>query len=818
MRVLEWLDGVRQDLVFAGRRLRTTPLASALVAGTLALGVGVNAALFALVDAALLRPLPYPAADRLVMIAERTQTTPRAGVSPLDLVDWRARSRSFDALAGFVPSVGGMVMAGRDGTSETVPRQWVTAGIFDVLGLRPIVGRTFTERDDATQARVAVLSEAFWRTRFGSDTGVVGRRIAFDGEPYEIVGIAPDAVQLGGRASMWALQPIAGAPPQARRAYIFRVIGRLAASATLDSARADLEAVAAQLAREYPETNAGRSTTVIRLRDGVVGDDAQTTAALFLAVVALVLLLCCANVASLLAAVTTSRTRELAIRAAVGASRWRVLRHLVVHSLLLAVLGGALGLAAAAAVLAVIPGLVPPGLLPDAVTLAFDGRVAAFAAASALLAGLVAGAAPAWQAAGGQHLEGLGVEARTVAGGRGRLRHLLVGVEVAGATVLLVGAALLLRTLIAVTEADRGYRAGNVLSLMVDPLGSRYPTAAALLQFFDAIEREVLPQPGVAAVAWSSALPMDPDGGSRVSLEVVGDPVVDPGHRPAAGYESVSPSYFGAIGLPIVAGRGFDARDVTSAPPVVMVDEAVARHLGGRRQVVGLRLALRPDDAPQAEPVVREVVGVVRHVAARPDEIDPGMQLYVPLAQRPLDDVYLLVQPKTGPASALIPATRAAIARVDKEQLVSVRDLRTLGDLDRRATARHRFRALLVGAFSALALGLASAGVFGLLSNVVQGRRREIAVRRALGASAADVAWIVGADAVRALAVGIVAGLAASIWLGRLMSTVLFGVAPFDGVAQGAAVLAVALSAAAAVIAPLSRALRVDPARELRSA
>ena len=385
MRLTLWLEELGDDVKFAVRQLKNSPAFTLVAAITLALGIGANSAIFALVDATLLRPLPYGEPQRLVSIYETSEKAPQGYVSPLNLLDWSARSRTFESMAGFTPSVGGMVMAGADGNAETVSRQWVTFGVFDALGVRPIAGRTFLQSDDEKRANVFVMSEAFWRTRFNSDPSIIGREIRLDGSLWTLIGIVPKEFQLMGRSSLWAMRPIVNLPPQARGAYVLQVVGRVKPGITIKAAEADLAAVAEELAREFPRTNKGRGVKLEPLHDSLIGSDLQLTSMLFLGVVGFVLLMCCANVANLLLARATVRTRELAIRSALGAGRRRIIRQLITESLVLSVIGGALGIGVGAAILSVAPSLIPEGLLPAAVTLTFDTRVVTFCAAAALL-------------------------------------------------------------------------------------------------------------------------------------------------------------------------------------------------------------------------------------------------------------------------------------------------------------------------------------------------------------------------------------------------------------------------------------------------
>jgi putative ABC transport system permease protein len=814
MKILTWLEELRHDVAFAFRQLRKAPAFTAVAIVTLGLGIGANSAIFALVDATLLRPLPFAEPDRLVAIHETSGDT-RAFASPPNLRDWAARSRSFEGVAGFTPGVGGMVLAGPDGSAESVSRQWVTAGIFDALGVKAVAGRTFLPSDDQQRANAVVMSEPYWRARFGADPRVVGSELRLDGKLYTVVGVVPEDFRLVGRSNIWGLRSILDAPERARGAHVFSAVGRLKPGVTMEAAQAELGAVAAGLAREFPQTNAGRGVQLESLRDAYVGGDVELTSMMFLGVVGIVLLTCCVNVANLLLARASARSGELAVRSALGASRGRIVRQLMTESVVLSILGGALGIGLGAAIVGVAPSLIPEGLLPPTVQLAFDLRVVACCAGAALLVGLLFGLAPAWQATSVSSSEVMRSDSRTTTGAGGRLRGLLVTGEVAAAVLLLFGAGLLLRTLFAVGSFDRGYRAESVLSMLVDPLGSKYPTPESLQQFYDEVEGEVRAAPGVADMGWASALPLAFFDEGGLTYEVVGDPPLEQSRRPGTEYQVVSPSYFSTLDLPIVAGRAFDRRDTRDGVPVAIVNEAFAKALGGRSPI-GLRVALRPASSPETPPVVREIVGVAKQVKGHPDEARDFVQVYAPLTQDLSDDVYLVVRPKTGEASALTPAVRAAVGRVDRERLVGLREVLTLADIDRAATGRHRFRAVMVAAFALLALVLAMVGVFGILAYSVQQRLRDLGVRRALGATTNDVVRLVVSSAAHVIGAGAAIGLALAALFGRLIATFLFGVQPLDFATFAGVTAVLAVAAAASVTGPAWRAARVDPATALR--
>ena len=812
-----WARELWQDLRYAARALRRQPGFALVAILTLALGIGANSAIFALVDATLLRPLPFGDPDRIVMLYERSTTSARGAVSPLNMTDWNGRNRTFDVIAGYINGVGGMVMTGADGLAENVSRQWVTAGFFDALGVRPIAGRTFLPDDDARRASVVVLSEAFWRSRFDGDPAIVGRDVRLDGTPFTVVGVVPRDFQLLAGTNIWAVRPILGAPPAVRTLYQLRAIGRMKPGVTIEAARADLDAVADTLAQEFPATNKGRGITVEPMHDALIGRELRSTALLFVGVVGFVLLICCANVANLLVARAAGRRRELALRSAIGAARGRLIRQLLTESLFLSLLGGALGLAIGGAILQAAPSLIPAQLLPAPVTLVFDFRVVAFCAGTALLVGVLFGLAPAWQATGLSLARAIGSESRTVTGRAGRIRSLLVVGEVATAVLLLVGAGLLLRTLLAINHVDRGYRAESVLTMVVDPLASQFPTRPALLRFFDDVEREVMAVPGVRSVGWASTLPLGESMFGRLFFEIVGETAPERSQLPSADFQIVSPGYFRTLDLPLVDGRRFDEHDTAERSPVCIVNEAfVQKHLHGRSPI-GTRIATRTSLSAQAPTVVREIVGVARQVKGRPDEMEDLLQVYVPIAQNPVDDIYMLVAPERGRGEALAAPVRAAIGRVDKDQLVGARSIMTLEDVASDATSRHRFRAVLVATFAGLALVLAMVGVVGLLAYTVQQRVRDFGVHRALGATSGDVLRLVARSAARMVAAGAVLGLVSAAAASRLLTTMLFGVEPLDPVTFGLVSVALVVTAVLAVAGPAWRASRIDPAVALRT-
>jgi putative ABC transport system permease protein len=708
-------------------------------------------------------------------------------------------------------------LAGADGTLEQVSGAQVTREFFDVLGVKPIAGRTFLPTDSTTPPSTVVLSEGLWRTRFGGDRTLIGKAIRLGTESFTVLGVVPEQAQVASRANLWT--PLAELPGMDRRGLHFlMVIGRLRPGVTMAAAQSDLSSIAAGLAAEFPATNKGRGVTVEPLRSGLIGGEVRLTAMLLLAVVGFVLLMCCANVANLLLARTNGRSRELAVRAALGAGRRRITTQILTESLVLAALGGALGLGIGFAILAAAPSLIPAGLLPSAVRLSFDARVAAFCAAAASLVGLLFGLAPAWHASGMSLIQAITTDSRSTTGG-GRLRGILVAGEMAAAVLLLCGAGLLLRTLMAIENVDGGYRADNVLTMRAlleyGLPSSRFANEDGLRRFFGAVEDEVQAIPGVRSVAWTSSVPLTGSSAGSFAFEIVGDEAPTTTNRPMVDYQIVSPAYLRTLDIPIIAGRGFDDRDTRDGVPVCLVSEAFVRRYMRGRNPLGMRVAVRPMRLGRERPIVREIVGVVGQVRSWPTQADDTNQLYVPVAQNAWSYTTLVIRPQSGPAEALAPAVKAAVARVDRT--VALTDVRTMDQVAWQATARPRFRAVMVMAFAALALILAMVGVFGVLSYGVQQRIREFGVRIALGASAGAILKMVLLNAARVIGAGALIGLVLAAMLAHTIATFLFGVKPLDPLTFAGVVIVLGATAAIASLIPAYRAARIDPVVAFRS-
>jgi putative ABC transport system permease protein len=814
------------DVRFAVRQLRRAPGFAAIVVATVALGVGANSAVFALADAALLRPLPFADPDRLVMAWERRGPTFTTMASPAEFDAWSARVRSFEALTTL--AVGATVtMAGPDGLPVLVTSMTVHPRFFDILGVPPIAGRTFQAGDATGQPTAIVLSEGMWRERFGADPAIVGRSLALSGRAMTIIGVMPARVRIappftaGGTAAapppeLWTVRGFQ-AGGGAQQAHFVHVFGRLREGVSIETAQREMDGIAADMARESTAQR-GHGVYLQPLRDALIGTEARSTSVALLGVVAFLLVMCCANLANLLLARTSARARELALRASLGAVRRRLVVQLLTESVTLAVLGGVAGAAVAVGILRAAGSLVPPGLLPNALAIPFDTRVAVFCAAVTLVVGVVFGLAPAWHATGTSLAQGAGSVGRT-SRRRGSLSGILIAVEVAAAVLVVSGSGLLLRTWAALGRVDAGYRATNLFTASVnlpfpDGPAAPYPDGGSIRAFQRRLERELLRSPQVGRVAWGNTVPLD-GGAFAQPIRVAGAAPRGDGPPPTASYDMISADYFEALGVAVVRGRNFSALDAADGAPVCIVSEAfVRRHLGGR-EPLGMRIEVPMMAFGPPRLVTREIVGVVRQVKTTPGEDAPVPHLYVPVAQNAWWASTLLVEPRQGRAEALAPLVRAAMATIDPR--LALRQPRTIARVEADATARPRFRAVLVSAFGVLGLTLAMVGIFGVLAHAVGQRTRELGIRMALGARPRQVVAMVGASTARSVGAGTLAGLLLAAGLARSMSTFLFGVEPLDPITFVGAAVVLVVTAAVAAAVPSLRAVRVDPATAFRS-
>ncbi len=800
---------VISDLRFALRSLRQAPGLNALAVVVLAVGIGATSAIFNLVDGTLIRPLPFAEPDRLVMLWEHPPGYARNRVSPLNFLDWSRQNHVFTSMAAV--GDGGRTLTTAGGAAERIPGQSVTPGFFDVLGVTPLAGRTFVADDATPKPDVVIVSERFWRSHLGGTPDAVGRVLRLDGQSYTIVGIVPARFQILYASDLWTPFPIRETPDQ-RHAHFLQVIARLRPGVTLEQSRADMGLVAEQIARVSPETNKDWTVTIDPLHDALVVGEVRATSLALAGVVAFVLVMACANVANLLLARGIGRTREIAVRGALGASRLQIARLLLVEGLVLAVIGGSAGLGLSWAALRAAPSVMPPDLLPEGIGFGFDGRVALFAAAATALTGVLFGMAPAWYAARAPLAASLAAGGRSSTSAAGRMRTLLAAGEVAVAVVLVAGAGLLVRTLASMIADDPGFHADSVLTLTVNLPTSRYPSPSDALGFFRRADAALSALPAVQSVGFVDNLPLDGwDIGQPI--EIVGQPPVDASNRKSAHYQITSPRYFETVGIRLAEGRPFDARDTAAAPPVCIVNEEFVRRFLGGHAALGTLVKVSDMAFGEAPPLAREIVGVIRQVAVAAGEKEKAPEIYVPMEQNVWFWSSIALKTAAPPATLVAPV-RAAIAGIDKDQAVT--RVRTMDEVAAEATERPRFRALLVSTFAAIALALASVGIFGVLTFTVRERSREFGVRLALGAATGDILRLVIGDGVKIAGTGVLIGLVAAALLTRTLASLLFGVTPLDAVTFVGAPAVLVAAALTACVVPAMRAIRVDPAVTLR--
>jgi len=804
------MDTLRQDLAYALRRLRQAPGFAGVAVATLALGIGANGAIFSVVNAVLLRPLPFEEPERLVRLAQTWKG--RASVySPQNFLDLQEAARSFESLAVYDTS--GVTLTGR-GQPASLQGAEVSASFFDALRVRPAFGRTFeTAENEPGHTKVAVLGHHLWRERFAGDPGVIGQTVQLNREPFTIVGVAPAGFAFPEGTDLWTpLEYDARFRSNSRGAWYLGTVGRLKPETTLAQAGEEVATIHARLARDYP-VNEGVSGTVASLQEAIVGDSRRALLVL-LGAVGLVLLIACVNVANLLLARVAAREGELAVRTALGAGRYRLMRQLLTESLVLSVLGGAAGILLAAFSLDALLALQPEGV-PRLAEVRVDRAVVAFAAGLSVFTGVLFGVFPALQMTRRPTAESLREGSRGVLAGRShRMRSGLVVGQMALAMVLLAGAGLLLRSFTQLRRVDPGFRSENVLTFRLSLPDSAYKDEdGTRVAFYDRLLDRLSALPGVRSAGAVMRAPLT-GANFNLSFAVKGRPPLPPMQQPSMEIRVATPEYFQTMGIPVRRGRSLAARDGAKAPQVVVISEAAAlRHFPGE-DPMGKFIVLgwgRGEGQPKAG---GEVVGIVGDVKERGLAEEKPPELYVPYAQVPIETMDVVLRTQVSPR-ALVPAVEKIVRELDPE--LPVARVATLDEVVARSISEPRFYMLLLGAFAAMAVFLAALGIFGVLSYSVVQRSREIGIRVALGAHPRDVLRMVLGQAATLALVGVLAGLAGALALSRAIGSLLFELSPTDPLTLGSMAVLLGAVALLASYLPARRATRVDPLIALRS-
>ena len=820
-RLGRFLETLAQDVRYGLRMLRKSPGFTAIAVLTLALGIGATTALFSVVNGVVLNPLPYPQPDRLYELYSQTSLCNACSISYPDFVDWQRENQTFESLAAYRADNFNLTGSGEP---ERVTTEMTSADFFRVLGVKPIAGRTFTKDDDcAGGAPVVILSEGFWKRKFGGAPSMLGRAIVLNGVEYTVIGIIPQSFYFSGGNDFTLSDTYVPIGQWTEPGFLDRrvsmgmdAIGRLKPGVTAEQARWDMDRVAAELARQYPDVDSGSGVLMLPLKEAIVGGTARTLY-LLLGAVGFLLLIACVNTANLLLTRATGRAREFAIRAALGAGRGRMLRQLLTESIILATLGGLLGLLFAAAGTKAAISILPDAL-PRASQVTVDTHVLLFTMGVSLLAGVLFGLAPAFAVRRFALQETLKESGRSSTG-RHPLQGLLVIAEFALALVLLIGSGLLVRSLEEVWDVSPGFNPHNALSFNVSlPADVTSANPDALRAHIAQMDEDLRAIPGVEAVSsfWGSS-PMG--NNAEIPFWLAGQP------KPASDndlahalFDYVTPDYLNALGIPLERGRFIDAQDTAHSQPVAVIDERFASAFFGGQDPIGKSIHLEILGAQV------EIVGVVGHVKHWGLDSDASAtlqaQLYLPLEQFPdpflpmvSRSVSLISRTQSDPAAMANPI-RQAIERQNSQQVVY--DVETMDDVISRSLASRRFSVILLGGFAGLALLLSCIGIYGVISYLVGQRTHEVGIRMALGAQRRDVLGMVLRQGAALALIGVAVGIGVALGLTRLMASMLFGVTPHDPVTFACVAALLMAVALLACYIPARRATRVDPMIALR--
>jgi putative ABC transport system permease protein len=804
-------------LRYAFRQLRKNPGFACTAVLMLAIGIGAATAIFSLVYAVLLAPLPFPQPEQLMSLKQQDHSLPGVAPEPLsypDYFDWRAQNHTFSGLASWADNT---VTLQRDGESQRLDATEVSSNIFDVLGTAPMLGRSFRWDEEKPGNRAVMLSYSLWRTAFGSSKGIVGRSIALGDLSYIVVGVMPESfhfpIENPGPA-MWVSIANSAAgkePTTAQRGNDhLEVIGRLKPGVTPDQAKADLGLIAANLARQYPNENKWYTSALVEPELDYIAGDTRPALRVLLGAVALVLLLACANVAGLLLARGSRRGSEFALRSAVGASRGEIIRQLLTESVVLSFCGGAAGVALASALLKGIVRLVPLDV-PRINQVSVNGPVLVFAVGLSVLTGLLFGLLPAWQTSLVAPAQTLREGARTLSTGRWqhRLHSSLVIAQTAIGLVLLVGSGLLIRSFIRVLHVDPGFDAKHVFTARVGVPFDSY-SHDQHFRFYEQLLPKLVSLPGVQVASAGWPLPLA-NSHASVSFSIVGQPVA-PGDHPSETIGAVMPDYFKAMRIPLLSGRMFNAQDGLQGAPVIIINQAFAKKYFPGENPIGQHIQADLGDDSFNHPV-REVVGVVGDIRQHSLTLSPPPQYFLPYAQAVITNPFLTIRTSADPAS-MERELRAAVQSIDKN--VPVYAVSTLEDYVSKSEAQPRFQALLLTCFAGIALLLSAIGLYGMLSYVVAQRSFEIGLRMAIGAQRGDVLGMILRRGLTLTCAGLVAGLAGAAVLTSFLAHLLYGVKPLDPLTFTAVSLILLAVSALASFVPALRAAQLDPVQTLR--
>jgi putative ABC transport system permease protein len=799
-----------QDLRFGARMLAKKPGFTLMAVLTLALGIGANTAIFSVINAVLLRPLPFPEPERLVRLYEKETdaevASERLEVAPANFLDWQGQSRTLAGIAAWGEEEQALA---NQGQADPAVAAFVTANFFSVLGISPLHGRVFTsEEDQPGRDTVALLGHGLWQRRFGGDVQVVGQRVNLDGSQYMVVGIMPAGFQYPRGAEIWTPLALNANQTQSREAHFLKVIARRHPQASLAQVRAEMATIADGLAQQHPATNKAWTVNVVSLFEDEVGQ-VRPTMLMLMGVVGLVLLIACANVSGLLLARSATRQTEITIRATLGANRSRLVRQLLTESALLAGFGGGLGLLLALWGVETLITLGPPEI-PRLQSVGVDFRVLGFTLVMTVLTGPIFGLVPALQSSRFNLCESLKEGGRGAAGSRSQTRifDALVVSEIALALVVLAGAGLLLNSFLRLQRVELGIQTSNVLTVVVNLPSARYSTddwKAQRLNFYRQVIERLAALPGVMSVGAIDSLPLS--GDQRGWTFRKEGQTLAPSERPVAGFQVATTDYFRAMGMQLRRGRAFTEADRDGAQQVMIVNESFARRFYPNEDPLGQRIIIR--NQPQA----CQIVGIVNDIRHFGPDKNPAPEIYVPYNQFAIGAVPLVIRTYSDP-EALIGAVRKEIQAVDHE--VAISKVRPMTQLMSSALAERRFVLLLLGIFASVAVLLAAVGIYGMMSSVVTARTREVGIRMAFGAQADDVLKLIIGRGLKLTFCGMAVGLVAAFALTRLMKTQLFGVSATDPATFAAIALLLIAVALLACYVPARRATKVDPMIALR--